>query len=76
MVRTDGVLDLVVKDRQEAAEYIEAILRKPGLMFEMMGNAVISGKCMSRYNKWLLWPVLLGILALPFDVIPLALKRD
>jgi hypothetical protein len=75
MMKTDPVLHRVAKDKAQAAEYMQAILSKPGLTCEVMGHIIINGRCVKRYNKWLQWSSLFGILAPPFDVTSLAMPR-
>ena len=76
MMKTDPVLHRVATDRAEAAEYMRAILSKPGLTCELMGHIIVNGRCVKRYNKWLQWSSLFGILAPPFDLTSLAMPRD
>ena len=66
MMQTDPVLYKAVKSRQEATEYIETILHKPDLVFEIMGHVIINGRCVCRVNKWLRWFTFFGVLAPPF----------
>lgn len=75
MMQTDPVLHKVVQNRQEATEYIDAILRKPGLVFEVMGHVIINGRCVCRMNKWFRWCTLFGVLAPPFNVANIALRQ-
>lgn len=72
MMKTKPVLHKVVKDRRQAAEYINAVLAIPGLTCELLGHVVVEGKCVKRYNKWLRWATYIGIMAPPYDITKLA----
>ena len=72
MMKTKPVLHKVVKDRRQAAEYINAVLAIPGLTCELLGHVVVEGKCVKRYNKWFRWATYIGIMAPPYDITKLA----
>lgn len=72
MMKTDPVLHRVLNDRGEAGQYISEMLKRRGLTFEFMGNVIIDGRCVHKYNTWFRWSTLFGILARPFDVERLA----
>lgn len=67
IMRDRPVLHHVVKDEQQASAFIEEILRKDGLVCEVMGHIVINGRCVKRYRS-LRWSSFFGVLAPPFDV--------
>ena len=50
MMKTEPVLHHVVRGRAEVAEYMRAILSKPGLTCEIMGHVVVNGRCVKRFN--------------------------
>ena len=72
MMKTKPVLHKVVKDKRQAAEYINHVLAIPGLTFETMGHVIVDGKCVARFNHWLRWSTYVGVLAPPYDITRLA----
>lgn len=66
------ILHKVAKNRKEAELYIEAILRKPDMVFEVLGHVINDGRIIKRYRKPLRWSSILGVLADPYDITKLA----
>jgi hypothetical protein len=72
MMMNKPVLHRVVRDREEAAKYMEAILRKQGIACEVLGHVLVNGRCVKKYSKKLRWSSFLGVLASPYDLSKLA----
>jgi hypothetical protein len=72
LMQGDPIIHKVVKDEDEAASYIESIVTKEDLLIEVSGHVIARGRCISRYNRFLQWSNLLGILAPPFDLEKIA----
>ncbi|KAL8832879.1 MAG: hypothetical protein Q9170_004699 [Blastenia crenularia] len=68
MMKTKPVLHRVVKSRGLAAEYIDRILAIDGLVVEVMGHVIVSGRCIQRYNPWFRLSNWLGLLAGPYNI--------
>jgi hypothetical protein len=68
LMQSDPILHRVVKNETEAASYIERIVEKESLLVEIMGHVITNGRCIGRYNQWLQWNNILGILAPPFNI--------
>ena len=71
---TDPILHSVVRDRAEAARYVQEILNLPGLIVEIGGHVIINGRAVKRRNQWLCLSRYIGLLAAPFDATKLALR--
>lgn len=74
MMKNEPVLHRVVQSRGEAAKYMEAILRKPGITCEVLGHVIVNGRCVKKFGKRLRWSSFLGILASPYDLSRLAMN--
>jgi hypothetical protein len=74
-MKEQPILQRTVKSIGEADEYIQAVLEVPGLTFELMGHVFVNGRCIHRYNDWLSWSPLFGILASPFRVDKYAIRK-
>lgn len=69
------ILHAVVKEKADAAEYVEEILGQEGLLIEMQGHVIIDRMCIWRRSEWFSWSTYIGLLAEPFDVIKLAANQ-
>jgi hypothetical protein len=67
IMRDRPVLHRIVKTGKEADVFLEAILRKEGIVCEVMEHVVINGRCVKRCGRWT-WSMVFGVLARPFDV--------
>ena len=70
------VLHAVVRERSEAAEFVQRIMDPRGLVIEISGHIVIDGKCVHRRSEWLNWARYFGLLAAPFDVSKIAFETN
>lgn len=75
MIRTEPVIHRVVKNREEAGKYLEAIFRQPEIACEVLGHVIVQGRCVKKFGKSLRWSGLLGVLARPYDLTRLATWR-
>jgi hypothetical protein len=75
MMKNEPVMHRVVRNREEAAKYMEAILRKPGIACEVLGHVLVNGRCVKKYRKKLRWSSFLGVLASPYDLSRLAVSH-
>lgn len=73
IMRDRPVLHRVAKHQDDASVFMEAVLRKEGIVCEVMGHAVIAARCVKRNPKWT-WSALLGVLARAFDVSKIAVR--
>ncbi|KAH0556910.1 hypothetical protein GP486_005299 [Trichoglossum hirsutum] len=76
MMKADPILHCVVKDQDEAADYVGSILSMPDLTCEVMGHVIVNGRCVGRYNRFFRNTTYFGILAPPYDVSKLAVSRQ
>ncbi|CAI6286853.1 unnamed protein product [Periconia digitata] len=67
IMRDRPVLHRIVKTEKEADVFVEAILRKEGIVCEVLGHVVINGRCVKRSGRFS-WSTIIGILAKPIDV--------
>ena len=63
------ILHAVLKDRKDAARYVEEILRLNGLLIEIGSHVIIDQKVIMRRNQWFCWAKYLGLLAPPINVV-------
>ena len=75
IMQNKPVIHRVVKHRYEAEQFIEAMLRKPNCLFEILGHLVVDGRCVKRFRRHLRWSKLLGVLAQPYDLTKLAMPH-
>jgi len=61
------VLHRIVRTNKEANIFVEAVLRKEGIVCEVLGHVVINGRCVKMRGRFE-WSAVLGILARPFNV--------
>ncbi|OAL47923.1 hypothetical protein IQ07DRAFT_108064 [Pyrenochaeta sp. DS3sAY3a] len=67
IMRDRPVLHQIVKTSKDADAFMEAILRKEGIVCEVLGHVVIDGRCVKRVGR-LTWSTVIGVLAEPFNV--------
>lgn len=72
LMKNRPILHKVAKDPNDAERYIEAMLRKPGMVFEVLGHVITDGRCIKKYRRPLRWSKILGVLADPYDITKLA----
>ena len=72
LMKNKPILFKVAKNEADAEHYIEHMLRKPGMVFEILGHVIIDGRCVKRYSKAVRWSKFLGVLASPYDITKLA----
>lgn len=70
------VIHRVVTNPYEAEQFIEAMLRKPTVVFEILGHVIVDGRCVKRYGSHLRWSKILGVLASPYDLSKLAMPSS
>jgi hypothetical protein len=75
IMRDRPVLHRVVKSEDEASMFMEAVLKKQGLICEVMGHVIVNGRCVGRYAK-VNWSLVFGVLTKPFDVAKTAVRGD
>ncbi|KAI0468248.1 hypothetical protein F4859DRAFT_524736 [Xylaria cf. heliscus] len=68
MMKEKPVIHRVVHGESEAEKLIQEILNTPGLTVEFLGHVFINGKCVQRYNRYLSWFNIFGILVSPYNV--------
>jgi hypothetical protein len=68
------IIQRTVKNQDEANRFIMTMLEIPGLTFELKGHVFLNGRCIYRYNPWLRWSAIFGILTEPFRVDKLLAK--
>ncbi|KAH8887864.1 hypothetical protein GQ53DRAFT_826853 [Thozetella sp. PMI_491] len=51
MMHHKPVLHRVVRTREEAGKYLEAIFRKDEIAFEVKGHIIVQGRCVKRFGK-------------------------
>lgn len=73
MMRNAPILHRVVSDREEAAEFVEAILRQKNMICEIMGHVMLNGRCVKRHHRRFRWCHVAGVLANPFNLETIAL---
>ncbi|KAF2026293.1 hypothetical protein EK21DRAFT_74485 [Setomelanomma holmii] len=71
IMRDRPVLHRIVKTKKEASVFMEAILRREGMVCEVLGHVIVNGRCVKRRSK-LTWSTIFGVLAKPFDVSSIA----
>ena len=59
------VLHAVVRERTEAAKFVQEVVRLDGLQIEIGGHIVVRGRCVHRRTEWLNWVRYIGLLAPP-----------
>lgn len=67
MMRDRPVLHRIVKTKKKADVFIEAVLRREGIVCEVLGHVVINGRCVMRRSRFT-WSTVFGVLARPFDI--------
>lgn len=67
IMRDRPVLHRIVKTKKEADVFMEAVLRREGIVCEVLGHVVINGRCVMRRSR-LTWSTVFGVLARPFDI--------
>lgn len=72
LMKNRPILHKVAKGERDAEQYIEAMLRKPGMVFEVVGHVITEGRVIKRYRRPLRWSKVLGVLADPYDITRLA----
>lgn len=70
------ILHAVVRDREEAAKYIDEILEMDGLLIELKGHVIMNRYCILRKHPWFSWSTYIGLLAKPFPVVSLARRES
>jgi hypothetical protein len=70
LMRDRPLLNALAKDNREAEMYIEAMLRQPDMVFEILDHVIIDGRCVKRLN-WFRWSKVFGVMAPPFDITKL-----
>lgn len=70
------ILHSVVKDREEAAQYIEEILEMDGLLIELKGHVIMNRCCLFRKHPWFSWSTYIGLLAKPFPIVDIARRES
>ncbi|EMD01098.1 hypothetical protein BAUCODRAFT_135834 [Baudoinia panamericana UAMH 10762] len=73
LMQNEPVIHRVVTTYAEANQMVEAMLRKPGVMFEVLGHLVVDGRCVKGYRHHIRWSKILGVLASPYDISLLAM---
>ncbi|KAI2629549.1 hypothetical protein GGR54DRAFT_267464 [Hypoxylon sp. NC1633] len=68
MMKERPVIHRIVKNEEDADEFMYEVLNTDGLMFELLGHVFINGRCVKRYNRLLNWSNIFGILVSPFDL--------
>lgn len=66
------VLHHVVKNRNEAGQYLEAIFRVKEIACEVKGHIIVQGRSVKKFGVGIRWSDLLGVLARPFDLSKIA----
>jgi len=69
------VLHRIVRTEKDANIFVEAVLRKQGLVCEVLGHVIINGRCVQR-RKRLDWGNVVGVLARPIDIMRIATKSN
>lgn len=69
---SEPMLHKIVKDREQAARYLEEILSRKGLLVEVGGHVLMSGQVIQRRNEWFTAAKYIGLLARPVPVYKLA----
>lgn len=72
IMRDRPVLHQIVKTRKDADAFVEAVLRKEGIVCEVLGHVVIDGRCVKRVGRFT-WSTMMGVLAEPFNVGKIAM---
>jgi hypothetical protein len=75
IMQNKPVIHRVVQHRYEAEQFIDAMLRKPNCLFEILGHLIVDGRCVKRYRRHLRWSKMLGVLAAPYDLMRLAMPH-
>ncbi|KAI1107939.1 hypothetical protein F4804DRAFT_5031 [Jackrogersella minutella] len=73
MMKEESVVHRVVRKEEEADEFMYEILNTEGLIFELFGHVFINRRGVKRYNRWLNWSNIFGIVVRPFNVKKLIL---
>lgn len=76
IMKDKPVIQRVVATDWEAEQFMDAMLRIPDCVFEIMGHVVINGRCVKRYNHHVRWSNFMGVLAPPYDVTRLAMPSE
>jgi len=72
----EPILYKVVKDRDNAARYIDEIIRIEGLQVEILGHIVLNGIHVLTRNSLFAWHTYIGLMAKPFDLVAVASKSS
>jgi len=68
LMKQQPILQRTVKDSKTANEFVMELLAVPGLTIELNGHVFLNGRCIYRYNPWLRWSAVFGMLTEPFRV--------
>lgn len=72
IMRDRPVLHRIVKTKKDADVFVEAILRKEGILCEVLGHIVVNGRCVKRHGRFT-WSTVIGVLASPFNIAKIAM---